>query len=138
MMLHAASRDTASLAPPRDVAALDHAAAARLGAFLSDSALVDREGRPIVFYRGESGGELFTVFDLRRTRESGFFFTTNVAVASSYANGGERYLPGEMPDTDSDAFREEGSVGLLPEIPEDERAPAYPPPPGSPAAEAGG
>jgi hypothetical protein len=55
-----------------------------------------------------------------------------------YANGGKRYLPGEMPDTDSDAFREEGSVTLLPEIPEDERPPSYPPPPGSPAAEAGG
>jgi hypothetical protein len=55
-----------------------------------------------------------------------------------YANGGKRYLPGEMPETDSDAFTEEGSVSLLPEIPEDERPPEYPAPPGSPAAAGGG
>jgi len=54
-----------------------------------------------------------------------------------YANEGKRYLPGEMPDTDSDAFKEAGSVALLPEIPEDERPPEYPPPAGSPAAGGG-
>ena len=51
-----------------------------------------------------------------------------------YANGGKRYLPGEMPATESDAFKVKGSVALLLKIPEDEAPPDYPPPPGSPAA----
>jgi hypothetical protein len=59
-----------------------------------------------------------------------------------YANGGARYLPGEMPATPPDAFEEDGSVlRFEPEdIPEEDRWPEYPPPPTSPAggATAGG
>ena len=55
-----------------------------------------------------------------------------------YANGGKRYLPGQMPTTDSDAFKKKGSVMLLPKAPAADLPPQYPPPPGSPAAEAAG
>jgi hypothetical protein len=45
-----------------------------------------------------------------------------------YANGGRRYLPGNMPDTEADAFKEEGSVLDFPVRPEVDRAPDYPSP----------
>jgi hypothetical protein len=45
-----------------------------------------------------------------------------------YANGGRRYLPGEMPAEEPDAFVEEGSVTLFAEIPPEDRPPDYPPP----------
>ncbi|HEV7762003.1 MAG TPA: ATP-binding cassette domain-containing protein, partial [Acidimicrobiales bacterium] len=51
-----------------------------------------------------------------------------------YANGGRRYLPGDMPDRDTDAFREEGSVLLYDDFPPEDRPPDYPPPPTAPAA----
>ncbi|HEY3140932.1 MAG TPA: ATP-binding cassette domain-containing protein [Acidimicrobiales bacterium] len=45
-----------------------------------------------------------------------------------FANGGKRYLPGEMPETPTDAFREEGSVLTMDDAPPETRAPDYPPP----------
>jgi hypothetical protein len=45
-----------------------------------------------------------------------------------HADGGRRYLPGQMPTTDIDAFRIEGSVTSFDAPPPDERAPDYPPP----------
>lgn len=45
-----------------------------------------------------------------------------------FANGGRRYLPGEMPDSPTDAFREEGSVLFFDDYPADEQPPVYPPP----------
>jgi hypothetical protein len=45
-----------------------------------------------------------------------------------FANGGKRYLPGEMPDRPTDAFREEGSVTFFDDYPEGERPPDYPSP----------
>jgi hypothetical protein len=46
-----------------------------------------------------------------------------------YANGGRRYLPGQMPSTDPDAFKVEGSVLEFQTRPDVDRAPAYPAPP---------
>lgn len=53
-----------------------------------------------------------------------------------YADGGQRFLPGTMPRTDPRAFVREGSVVdyTAETLPSDERAPDYPPWPGSPAA----
>jgi hypothetical protein len=45
-----------------------------------------------------------------------------------YSDGGQRYLPGEMPFDDVHAFREEGSVTVFEEVPEDELPPEYPSP----------
>ncbi len=45
-----------------------------------------------------------------------------------YANGGRRYLPNDMPEQDTDAFREEGSVLLYEDIPAADRPPSYPSP----------
>ena len=45
-----------------------------------------------------------------------------------YADGGRRYLPGEMPSTPANVFDEEGSVLIYDEIPESEKAPEYPSP----------
>jgi len=45
-----------------------------------------------------------------------------------FANGGQRYLPGEMPERPTDAFREEGSVTFFDDYPEGERPPEYPSP----------
>jgi len=45
-----------------------------------------------------------------------------------YANGGQRYLPGQHPDRETDAFKAEGSVTVYDTRPENERAPQYPPP----------
>lgn len=45
-----------------------------------------------------------------------------------YADGGKRYLPGEMPKDDVRAFVEEGSVVFADEIPEEDRPPEYPSP----------
>jgi hypothetical protein len=42
-----------------------------------------------------------------------------------YANEGRRYLPGEIEPRESVAFVEEGTITVLDEIPEDERAPDY-------------
>jgi hypothetical protein len=47
-----------------------------------------------------------------------------------YANGGARYLPGEMTGGDPSAFVEEGSVTMYDEIPPDQRPPSYPSPAG--------
>lgn len=54
-----------------------------------------------------------------------------------YANGGKRYLPGQVPKTDSDAFKTAGSVvgfDNANQLPPDDRPPNPPPWPGSPAA----
>lgn len=45
-----------------------------------------------------------------------------------YADGGQRYLPGEMPGTPANVFEEEGSVLLYDEIPAEARPPSYPSP----------
>jgi hypothetical protein len=45
-----------------------------------------------------------------------------------YADGGKRYLPGEMPTSPANVFEEEGSVLLYEEIPEDQMPPEYPSP----------
>lgn len=55
-----------------------------------------------------------------------------------YANGGKRYLPGQMPNSPPDAFQTSGSVTMLEEIPADLQPPSYPPPAGAPAASGGG
>ena len=45
-----------------------------------------------------------------------------------YVNGGERYLPGQHPNSDTTAFNPEGTVTTYETRPEAERAPQYPPP----------
>lgn len=45
-----------------------------------------------------------------------------------YADGGKRYLPGELPKEDAHAFVKKGSVTLLPKIPERDAPPSYPSP----------
>lgn len=45
-----------------------------------------------------------------------------------YVDGGERYLPGEMPEGTAGAFREEGSVTYLEQPPAEEVAPSHPSP----------
>lgn len=45
-----------------------------------------------------------------------------------YADGGQRYLPGEMPETEANVFDEEGTVTIYEEVPEDQRPPDYPSP----------
>ena len=57
--------------------------------WFGDSKVVDAEGKPLVVYRGEQSGEEVTVFDPRKTREGGFFFTPDKNVAASYARNGE-------------------------------------------------
>lgn len=45
-----------------------------------------------------------------------------------YADGGKRYLPGEMPNIPANVFDEEGSVLGYPEVPASEAPPDYPSP----------
>lgn len=45
-----------------------------------------------------------------------------------YASGGQRYLPGQHPERDADAFNPEGTVTVYDTRPENERPPQYPPP----------
>jgi hypothetical protein len=45
-----------------------------------------------------------------------------------YANGGRRYLPGEMTDEELATFDEDGSITIVEEVPAQERPPDYPPP----------
>ena len=45
----------------------------------------------------------------------------------AYANGGERYLPGEWPDEPPDAFRREGAVTVYTELPPGITLPQYEP-----------
>jgi hypothetical protein len=45
-----------------------------------------------------------------------------------YANGGRRYLPGEMTDEELAAFDEDGAITVVEEVPEAQRPPTYPPP----------
>jgi hypothetical protein len=45
-----------------------------------------------------------------------------------YANGGKRYLPGQMPDTEADAFKVDGSVLQFDTRPPSDKSPDYPPP----------
>ncbi len=48
-----------------------------------------------------------------------------------YANGGQRYTYDEQPDPESvGLFDVERSVTIYDEIPEEDRLPEYPPPPG--------
>ncbi len=56
-------------------------------AWFGQSQLLDEEGRPQVFFRGEQSGSTHETFDRRKTRENGFFFTTDYEVASVYAGG---------------------------------------------------
>ena len=51
-----------------------------------------------------------------------------------YADGGKRYLPGEMPASPPHAFVKEGAVDIYPKIPAEDAPPDYAPPPGSSAA----
>ncbi|WP_426573495.1 hypothetical protein [Aquihabitans sp. McL0605] len=44
------------------------------------------------------------------------------------ADGGKRYLPGEMPHTPANVFDPKGAVALYPEVPADAKPPQYPPP----------
>ena len=44
---------------------------------------------PLVVYRGEQSGDDFPVFDRRKTRERGFFFTPEREIAAGYAKDGE-------------------------------------------------
>jgi len=53
--------------------------------WFGDSKVVDENGEPMVMYRGEGGGEDFTVFDRSMAREKAFFFTPDRDVASTYA-----------------------------------------------------
>ena len=46
----------------------------------------------------------------------------------TYANGGKRYGPGEMPKTPTDAFKKENTVTLFESVPEEDKAPDYPSP----------
>ncbi|MFN8017652.1 MAG: ABC transporter substrate-binding protein [Acidimicrobiales bacterium] len=45
-----------------------------------------------------------------------------------YADGGKRYLPGEMPSTPANVFDPEGAVMIYDEIPADQAPPSYPSP----------
>jgi hypothetical protein len=45
-----------------------------------------------------------------------------------YADGGQRYLPGEMPDTPANVFDPEGAIAMYDEIPADAVPPSYPSP----------
>lgn len=45
-----------------------------------------------------------------------------------YVAGGQRYLPGEWPDTPTTAFQPEGAVTVYPEPPSSEQVPTYPSP----------
>ncbi len=56
-------------------------------AWFGQSQLVDEEGKPQVFFRGEQSGSTHEVFDRKKTRENGFFFTSDYEVASVYAGG---------------------------------------------------
>lgn len=51
-----------------------------------------------------------------------------------YANGGRRYLPGQMTEGSPDAFEEEGAVDYFDEVPADLRPPSYAPPADAPGA----
>lgn len=44
------------------------------------------------------------------------------------ADGGKRYLPGEMPNTPANVFDPEGAVALYDEVPADAQPPSYPSP----------
>lgn len=46
----------------------------------------------------------------------------------TYANGGRRYGPGQMPEAPSNAFVRENTVTLYDEVPDEDRAPDYPTP----------
>ena len=46
----------------------------------------------------------------------------------TYANGGKRYGPGEMPKTPTDAFKKENTVTLFDAVPAEDQAPEYPSP----------
>jgi hypothetical protein len=56
-------------------------------AWFGQSQLVDEDGKPTVFFRGEQSGSTHETFDRRKTRENGFFFTSDYEVASVYAGG---------------------------------------------------
>jgi hypothetical protein len=45
-----------------------------------------------------------------------------------YANGGKRYLAGKMPKTPPDAFKKDGAVSILDDVPADQQPKDYPPP----------
>ena len=45
-----------------------------------------------------------------------------------YADGGRRYLPGEMTGEELAAFDEDGAITIVEEVPPQERPPDYPPP----------
>lgn len=48
-----------------------------------------------------------------------------------WVNGGQRYLPGQWPETDPDVFNPEGAVSFYVDVPESERAAVdYPSPAG--------
>lgn len=46
----------------------------------------------------------------------------------TYANGGKRYGPGQMPATPTDAFKRENTVTLFETVPPEDQAPDYPSP----------
>lgn len=54
--------------------------------WFGDSKMIDEDGNPLVVYRGDT--EDFNQFDRSKTRENGFFFTTEEKVARGYAKGG--------------------------------------------------
>lgn len=53
----------------------------------------------------------------------------------AYADGGKRYLPGEMPSTPANVFDPEGAVNLYEEVPASDAPPTYPSP--GPGGESG-
>lgn len=53
------------------------------------SELVNGDGTPLVFYRGESSKENVTHYTADKTNERAVFFTSDKDIATIYANGGE-------------------------------------------------
>jgi hypothetical protein len=55
----------------------------------ANSVILDHDGEPQVFWRGEKSGEAFATFDVRKTDAGvGFFFATAKEHADSYAGAG--------------------------------------------------
>jgi hypothetical protein len=45
-----------------------------------------------------------------------------------YANNGKRYLPGQVPKSDLDAFKPQNTITVVETVPASDRAPEYPAP----------
>jgi hypothetical protein len=63
-----------------------HPPAQPFAEWFKGSALVDQKGQPLLLWRGEQSGSDHRVFDRKKTRERGFFFTPVKEVADGYAS----------------------------------------------------